>query len=230
MFHNYRSRFQEESQRAARSAPGQASGREPRQASRQALRRVPSPERMQVPVVVSSNSRGLSTSTSTSSLTRSGSSSGMSTPELVGSEYLEPILAESTYARRATSTEEVRGTNHGTVNKSSKPWGGYAQYLGIQREQSVAKKEVEPGAHRAPVYTPQHLESSDVYKSSLTAAEHEQRGRTSNRRGTKQDNAVMDSIEFEPTIRPHVSKYQSSFASRKRYKSFGGSGNSSERG
>ncbi|KAF7865262.1 hypothetical protein EAF04_006239 [Stromatinia cepivora] len=204
MSHNYRSRFLEESQRQARSAPGQ----EPRQA----LRRVPSPERMQVPVVVSSTSPDLSTSTS--SLMRSGSSTRMSTPELEGSEYLEPILAESTYARRATSREEVRGADYGTMNKSSKPRGGYAQYLGIQREQNVAKKQeivtTQPGAYRAPVYTPQHLESEK------------------DRHETEQDNAVMDSVGFEPTIRPNVSKYESSFAGRKKYKSLTGSGNSSE--
>ncbi|CAD6444079.1 0f8706b7-3555-48f3-8dba-5e5e3f6e354e-CDS [Sclerotinia trifoliorum] len=197
-------------QRAAESARGQA--------NRQVSRRVRSPERMSVPAV-STNPTNPSTSTSTSfnsPMTRSISSSF----ELAGSEYLEPTLAESKYVRNATSNSgEVRGSNDSTGNQSWKPWGGFAQYVGMQRGRSVAKKEIGSGAHRAPA-----------------AAEYEQRGRSSrylratemqDRHETERDSAAMDSVEFEPTI---YRRTQSSFANRKSYKSFGGSNNSSKRG
>ncbi|KAI9649247.1 hypothetical protein NHQ30_001815 [Ciborinia camelliae] len=183
----------------------------------QGAKRVPSMERMQVPVPV------VGSSSPESSLTRS-TFTRMSTPELVGSEFLEPTLAESTYARHAESSY-IQDPE--TANADSKPWR-YAQYLGLQREQTVAGNariiKEQPGAHHSPTHAPQHVESRGVYKAPLSDAEREQRERIEREWRareerdtvqTEEDNAVMDSIVFEPTIRPYAPKYQSSFADRK---------------
>ncbi|ESZ93072.1 hypothetical protein SBOR_6547 [Sclerotinia borealis F-4128] len=211
MYHNYRSRYLEKGQRATRKPP--------------------SMERMQVPVLVSSSSRSASASTFTSPFpSRRPSSITMSTPEMEGSEFLEPTLAESTYARHATSSYTQAP---GTAKTKTKPWS-YAQYVGLQRGQIEAGKtrtvNEQPGAHASPTYSPQYMENSGAYKAPLTAEEQVQRERFARewrareereKRETDEDNALMDSFEFEPTIRPYVPKFQYSFAGRKGFSSSG---------
>ncbi|KAB8296166.1 hypothetical protein EYC80_008951 [Monilinia laxa] len=206
MHNTHRSRFLDESPRRERVS-----------------RRAPSMERMQVPVAVSPQVSPILTFTSTTS---TSTSTRMSTPELEGSEFLEPTLAESTYARRAESSVLD------TAQFDSKPWG-YEQYMGLQRKQTggdagIAKSQ--PGAHSSLTSTPQYIESSGVYKAPLTAEEQEERERIeregrarkeAEKKQTEEDNALMDSFGFEPTI-PHVPKYQSSFADRIVFSSSGG--------
>ncbi|QSZ37413.1 hypothetical protein DSL72_009511 [Monilinia vaccinii-corymbosi] len=217
---NHPSRFLEERQRRERAA-----------------RRAPSMERMQVPVIASPPRLSLSPtfpptrSTSTSTL----ASMRMSTPELEGSEYLEPILADSTYTRRLESS--VQDT---TGQTESKPWG-FEQYTSLLRRQTardVGMVKGQPGAHRSPTCKTQHVQSSGGYKAPLTAEQQEQRGRIAResrareeeeKKEAEEDNALMDSFDFEPTIAPHVPKFQHSFADRKAFSSSRGSSGGSER-
>ncbi|TGO21161.1 hypothetical protein BPAE_0236g00020 [Botrytis paeoniae] len=234
----------------------------------QRLRRAPSMERMQVsvyssdyprpvlrpvprpvfPIVASSKPPNLSTSSAPSSMR-------MSADDLEGSEYLEPTLTESTFARQSVSSS-VLNPGYGTVSASSKPWGNaakymewgnVAQYMGLNRGRSGTenKKLVmkQPGSNRAPVYTPQRLES-DVFafKAPLTAKEQELRERIvrksrekeekeeRERRETEAEDAAMDDMEFGPTIPPYTPKYQSSFVNRKGFSSPSGSERFSARG
>ncbi|KAF7935717.1 hypothetical protein BELL_0198g00060 [Botrytis elliptica] len=242
-----------------------ASPRTEKHKSSRRSRRAPSMERMQVsfhssdyprpvlrpvpkpvfPIVSSSKPPNRSTPSAPSSMR-------MSADDLEGSEYLEPTLAESNFARQSVSSS-VLNPGYGTVSASSKPWGNaakymewgnVAQYMGLKGGRSGAenKKLVmkQPGSNRAPVYTPQHLES-DVFafKAPLTAKEQELRegiARKSRekeereRRETEAEDAAMDDVEFGPTIPPYTPKYQSSFANRKGFSSPSGSGKFSARG
>ncbi|TGO58501.1 hypothetical protein BCON_0054g00310 [Botryotinia convoluta] len=241
------------------------SPRSERHTSNQRSRRAPSMERMQVsvhssdyprpvlrpvpkpvfPIVACSKPPNLSTSSASSSMR-------MSADDLEGSEYLEPTLAESTFARQSVSST-VLNPGYGTVSASSKPWGNaakymewgnVAQYMGLKGGRSGAenKKLVtkQPGTNRAPVYTPQRLES-DVFafKAPLAAKEQELRERIARksrekeekeRRETEAEDAAMDDVEFGPTIPPYTPKYQSSFVNRKGFSSPSGSGRFPARG
>ncbi|KAF7933047.1 uncharacterized protein EAE97_008814 [Botrytis byssoidea] len=236
-----------------------------RHKSSQRSRRAPSMERMQVsahssdypravlrsvprpvfPIVASSKPPNISTSSVSSSMR-------MSADDLEGSEYLEPTLAESTFARQSVSSR-VRKPGYGTVSASSKPWGNaanfmewgnVAQYMGLKGGRSGAenKKLVtkQPGTNRAPVYRPQRLER-DVFafKAPLAAKEQQLRERVTRksreeegreRRETEAEDAAMDDVEFGPTIPPWIPKYQSSFANRKGFSSPSGSGRFPARG
>ncbi|KAA8567976.1 hypothetical protein EYC84_008406 [Monilinia fructicola] len=171
-------------------------------------RRVPSMERMQSPIVVSPQASPIPTFTSTTS---TSTSTRMSTPELEGSEYLEPMLAESTYARQVESS--VLDTAH----FESKPWG-YERYMGLQRRQTGGDAGIvktQPAKHRSLTHVPQYIESSRVHEAPLTAEEQEERGRIARewrareereKKETEEDNALMDSFGFEPTIGPYMPK------------------------
>ncbi|KAF7909697.1 uncharacterized protein EAF01_003415 [Botrytis porri] len=230
------------------------SSRTERHKSSQRSRRAPSMERMQVsvhssdyprpvlrpvprpvfPIVASSKPPTLPTSSASSSMR-------MSANDLEGSEYLEPTLAESTFARQSVSST-VLDPGYGTVSASSKPWGNaakymewgnVAQYMGLKGGRSGAenKKLVtkQPGANRAPIYTPQRLESDAfAIQAPLTAKEQELRERIARksreneereRRETEAEDAAIDNVEFGPTIPPYTPKYQSSFANRKGFSS-----------
>ncbi|KAF7899728.1 hypothetical protein EAF00_004064 [Botryotinia globosa] len=234
-----------------------------RHKSTQRSRRAPSMERMQVsihssdyprpvlrsvprpifPIVASSKPPGISTSSASSSIR-------MSADDLEGSEYLEPTLAESTFARQSVSSSVFKP---GYDTASSKPWGNaakfmewgnVAQYMGLKGGRSGAenKKLVtkQPGTNRAPVYTPQRLER-DVFafKAPLAVKEQQLRERVARksreeeereRRETEAEDAAMDDVEFGPTIPPWIPKYQSSFANRKGFTSPSGSGRFPARG
>ncbi|TGO65635.1 hypothetical protein BOTNAR_0076g00300 [Botryotinia narcissicola] len=235
-----------------------------RHKSSQRSRRAPSMERMQVsvhssdyprpvlrsvprpilPIVASSKPPNISTSSASSSMR-------MSADDLEGSEYLEPTLAESTFARQSVSSSVLK-PGYGTVSASSKlwgnapefmEWGNVAQYMGLKGGRSGAenKKLVtkQPGTNRAPVYTPQRLER-DVFafKAPLAAKEQQLRERIARksreeereRRETEAEDAAMDDVEFGPTIPPWIPKYQSSFANRKGFSSPSGSGRFPARG
>ncbi|TGO13052.1 hypothetical protein BTUL_0077g00040 [Botrytis tulipae] len=236
-----------------------------RHKSTQRSRRAPSMERMQVsvhssdyprpvlrsvprpifPIVASSKLPNISTSSASSSMR-------MSADDLEGSEYLEPTLAESKFARQSVSSSVLK-PGYGTVSASSKPWGNaakfmewgnVAQYMGLKGGRSGAenKKPVtkQPGTNRAPVYTPQRLER-DVFafKTPLAAKEQQLRERIARksreeeereRRETEAEDAAMDDVEFGPTIPPCIPKYQSSFANRKGFSSPSGSGRFPARG
>ncbi|APA11021.1 predicted protein [Sclerotinia sclerotiorum 1980 UF-70] len=201
-------------QQAARSTRGQTN------TNRQGDRQIPSPERMSVPVISRhTHPSDPSTSFVSPPMTGSTSSSMMSSFELAGSEYLEPTLAESTYARGGASSADIRGSNDRTGNTTPKPWGGFAQYMGMQGERNVAK-ETGTNARRAPVAAGN--EHRGIVSRDSRATEND---RYKNEQG---DASFIESVEFEPTIRP--SKYKSSFADRKNYKSFARSGNSNDRG
>lgn len=229
---------------------GLVSPRTERHKSSQRSRRAPSMERMQVsvhssdyprpvlrpvpvpifPIVASSKPPNISISSASSSMR-------MSADDLEGSEYLEPTLAESTFARQSVSSSILK-PDYGTVSASSKPWGNVAKYMGLKGGRSGAenKKLVtkQPGTNRAPVYTPQRLESDAfAFKAPLAAKEQQLRERTARksrekeereRRETEAEDAAMDGVEFGPTIPPYIPKYQSSFAKRKGFSSPSGSG------
>lgn len=236
-----------------------------RHKSSQRSRRAPSMERMQVsvlssdsprrvlrpvprpvyPIAASSNPVNLSTSSPSSSMR-------MSADDLEGSEYLEPTLAESTFARQSVSST-APNPDYGTVSASLKPWrnaakymewGNVAQYMGLKGGRSGAenKKSVtkQPRPNRTPGYTPQHFESDGfAFQRPLTATEQELRERIARearekeereRRETEAEDAVMDTIQFGPSIPPYIPKYQSSFVNRKGFSSPSGSGRFSARG
>ncbi|TGO43380.1 hypothetical protein BHYA_0001g00080 [Botrytis hyacinthi] len=241
------------------------SPRTERHKSSQRSRRAPSMERMQVsvhssdyprpvlrpvprpifPIVASSKPPNLSTSSASSSMR-------MSADDLEGSEYLEPTLAESIFARQSVSSN-VFNPGYGTVSASSKPWGnaakymewGYvAQYMGLKGGRSGAENRKigtkQPGTNRAPAYTPQRLES-DVFafKAPLAAKEQELREHSveksrekeeRERCETEAEDAAMDDVEFGPTIPPYIPRYQSSCANRKGFSSPSGSGRFPARG
>ncbi|KAF5877514.1 uncharacterized protein Bfra_001881 [Botrytis fragariae] len=241
------------------------SPRTERHKSSQRSRRAPSMERMQVsvhssdyprpvlrpvprpvsPIVASSKPPNLSTSSASSSMR-------MSADDLEGSEYLEPTLAESTFARQSVSSS-VLNPGYSTVSAPSKrwgnaakymEWGNVAQYMGLKGERSgVENKKLvmkQQGSTRAPVCTPQRLESNIfAFKAPLIAKEQELQERIARksrekdereRRETEAEDAAMDDVEFGPTIPPYIPKYQSSFVNRKGFSSLSGSGRFSARG
>ncbi|TEY32126.1 hypothetical protein BOTCAL_0756g00010 [Botryotinia calthae] len=236
-----------------------------RHKSSQRSRRAPSMERMQIsvlssdpprrvlrpvprpvyPIITSSKLPNLSTSSVSSSMR-------MSADDLEGSEYLEPTLAESSFARQSVSGSVLK-SDYDTLSASSKPWGNaakymewgnVAQYMGLKSGRSGAENKrpatKQPGSNRAPVYTPQHLESDGfAFQHPLTAKEQELRARIARearekeereRRETEAEDAVMDTIQFGPSIPPCIPKYQSSFVNRKGFSSLGGSGRFSAKG
>ncbi|KAF7955965.1 hypothetical protein EAE96_004886 [Botrytis aclada] len=236
------------------------SPRSERHKSSQRSRRAPSMERMQVsihssdyprpvlrpvprpifPIVASSKPPNPSTSSASSSIR-------MSADDLEGSEYLEPTLAESTFTRQSVSSS-VLNAGYGTVSASSKPqgnaarfmeWGNVAQYMGLKRGRSGAENK-KLVTKRAPVYTPQRLESDAfAFQAPLAVKEQELRERFAGksrekeereRRETEAEDAAIDNVEFGPTIPPYTPRYQSSFVNRKGFSSPNGSGRLPARG